>query len=191
MPSSRSLHTLHYVYNDHHITVCYLPQWWSDISNWAKNRKGFRHFLIFLPESPYLEITLLQFYFLQLLITHSLVLLSVPPHTQHSHSVMTLISLSHSLSLSNPLLSSLAQWLLCCSSVALSYPFLIGRVCACGVPFSVWVCVFSPWLERARCWFSASSRLNHQRSSHTLLNTRNYIHNQETAALYTIYKELV
>lgn len=72
-----------------------------------------------------------------LLITHSLVLLSVLPNTQHSHSVMTLISLSHTLSLSNPVLSSLAQWLLCCSSAALPYPFLIGRVCACGVPFSV------------------------------------------------------
>lgn len=89
---------------------------------------------------------MLQFFVTtSLIITHSLVLLSALANSQHCHSVMTLISLLHSLSLSNPSLSSLAQWLLCCSSVALSCPFPY-RTCVCVHVMSHFVCVWVLWM---------------------------------------------
>lgn len=107
------------------------------------------------------------------IITHSLVLLSALANSQHCHSVMTLISLLHSLSLSNPSLSSLALWLLCRSSVALSSPFPY-RTCVCVHVMSHFLCGrlfgFSGWIKSANCWISMWTWLKHQLWSHTLIS---------------------
>lgn len=131
-------------------------------------------------------ISLLSLFFYIIISDHSLRLCF---HSKHSHSLMTLISLPHTLSLSNPLLSSLVCWLLHWSSVALPYPFLIGCVycmCVCvrAVPY------FSPrvfplWLKSPLCWFSTSSFLDSAVASHTIRHIHIRFRRHCSSVLYT------